>query len=389
MDLPSSPIRRLASLATEAEMRGIHVQHLNIGQPDLAAPPEVEDMLRSAPEIRLAYAPSRGLPATLDAWISYYRRYGIEVETGDLLVTAGASEALSLAFLTTCDPGDDVLVPEPFYAPYKGVAAISGVRLVAVPLDSDYSPPAVDAFRDRITIRTRAILLCSPNNPTGTVYTRDDLFAIGDFAREHSLFLLSDETYREIVFDGPPATSALALPGLEEHVVVIDSLSKRFNMCGARVGSFVSRNQRVMHAALELAELRLAVPAIEQHAASAALTAAPGYLTNLVDTYRSRVETVVHGLTSIPGVDVQRPDGAFYVVPTLPVDDAERFAAWLLSDFALDGETVMVTPMSDFYGGAGLGKREVRLACIVNEVELSHAVDILRASLERYPGRDA
>ena len=388
MDLPSSPIRRLASLATAARERGIHVHHLNIGQPDLPPPPEVEETLRSAPEIRLAYAPSRGLPGTLDAWMSYYRRYGIEVETGDVLVTAGASEALSLGFLTTCDAGDDVLVPEPFYAPYKGVAAIYGVRLVPVPLSHSYTPPAVDAFRKRMTDRTRAILLCSPNNPTGTVYTRDDLLAIGGFARERGLFLLSDETYREIVFDGPPATSALALPGLEEHVVVIDSLSKRFNMCGARVGSFVSRNRRVMSTALELAELRLAVPAIEQHAASAALTAAPGYLTELVDTYRSRVETVVNSLSRIPGVDVQRPNGAFYVVPTLPVDAAERFAAWLLSDFVLDGETVMVTPMSDFYGSAGLGNREVRLACIVNDAELARAIDILRAGLERYPARD-
>lgn len=389
IELPSSPIRRLAALATAAEQSGIHVHHLNIGQPDLAAPPEVEQTLRTANQVRLAYAPSRGLPGTLDAWVHYYRRYGIEIEPEDLLVTAGASEALSLAFLTTCDAGDDVLVPEPFYAPYKGVAAIYGVRLVAVPLGPGYAPPAVDAFRERATPRTRAILLCSPNNPTGTVYTREDLSNIGRFARDHGLFLLADETYREIVFDGPPATSALTLPGLDEYVVVVDSLSKRFNMCGARVGSFVSRNPRVMQAALELAELRLAVPAIEQHAAAAALTAEPGYLADLVNTYRSRVETVVNSLENIPGIEVRRPDGAFYVVPTLPVDDAERFAAWLLSDFSSDDETVMVTPMSDFYGSTGRGKREVRLACIVNEVELSRAIEILRAGLERYPGRDA
>jgi aspartate aminotransferase len=388
MELPSSPIRRLASLATGAGERGIRVHHLNIGQPDLPPPPEVEATLRNAFDIRLAYAPSRGLPGTLNAWIGYYRQYGIEIEIEDLLVTAGASEALSLAFLTTCDAGDDVLVPEPFYAPYKGVAAISGVRLVPVPLGLGYAPPPVDAFRERATERTRAILLCSPNNPTGTVYTRDDLLAIGRFARERGLFLLSDETYREIIFDGPPATSALAIPGLEDHVVVIDSLSKRFNMCGARVGSFVSRNPSVMRAALELAELRLAVPSIEQHAAAAALGAAPHYLIELVDTYRSRVEAVVNGLARIPDVDVRRPDGAFYVVPGLPVDDAERFAAWLLSDFDLDGETVMVTPMCDFYGSDGQGKREVRLACIVNETELTRAIDILGAGLERYPGRN-
>jgi aspartate aminotransferase len=385
--LPSSPIRRLASLAAAATTRGVYVHHLNIGQPDLAPPPEVIRALEQASEIRLAYAPSRGLPDTIDAWIAYYRTYGIEVEAEDMLVTAGASEALALALLTTCDPGDEVLVPEPFYAPYKGVAAIYGVRLVPVPLGEGYSPPPVHAFRLRATNRTRGIILCSPNNPTGTVYQREHLIAVGEFARETGLFILSDETYREIVFNGPPATSALTIQELEDVVIVIDSLSKRFNMCGARVGSFVTRNRPIMAAALEIAELRLAVPAIEQHAAAAALSAAPGYLTDLVETYRDRVEVVAHGLGLLPGVEVRRPDGGFYVVPRLPVDDAERFAAWLLTDFSEQDETVMVTPMSDFYGTAGLGSREVRIACIVNDEELIRAVDILAAGLASYPGR--
>ena len=385
--LPSSPIRRLASLATAATARGVYVHHLNIGQPDLAPPPEVIRALEQAPEIRLAYAPSRGLPGTVDAWSAYYRTYGIEVEADDMLVTAGASEALALALLTTCDPGDEVLVPEPFYAPYKGVAAIYGVRLVPVPLGESYSPPPVHAFHRRATDRTRAIILCSPNNPTGTVYQRADLVAIGEFARATGLFILSDETYREIVFNGPPATSALAIQELEEIVIVVDSLSKRFNMCGARVGSFVSRNRQVMATALEIAELRLAVPAIEQHAAAAALTAAPTYLADLVETYRRRVDVVAHGLGRIPGVEVRRPDGGFYVVPRLPVDDAEHFASWLLTNFSQQDETVMVTPMSDFYGTAGLGSREVRIACIVNDEALDRAVDILAVGLSSYPGR--
>ena len=343
--------------------------------------------MEQASKIHLAYAPSRGLPDTLDAWITYYRANGIEVESEDLLVTAGASEALALALLTTCDAGDELLLPEPFYAPYKGVAAIYGVRLVPVPFGEGYRPPEPEVFRERVTDRTRAIILCSPNNPTGTVCQREDLIAIGAVARELGLFLLSDETYREIVFNGPPATSALAIEELGETVIVIDSLSKRFNMCGARVGSFVSRNRQVMAAALEIAELRLAVPAIEQHAASAALTAAPEYLTQLVETYRGRVEVVVSQLSRIPGVEVRHPDGGFYVVPRLPVDNAERFAAWLLTNFSRENETVMVTPMSDFYGSAGLGTRDVRIACIVDESQLSRAIDMLGVALASYPGR--
>ncbi len=385
--LQPSPIRRLAPLAAAAEARGRHVHYVNIGQPDLAPPPAVTQALGRAAEVRLAYAPSRGLPDTVSAWLGYYRNYGIELETSDVLVTAGASEALSLAFLLTCDPGDDVLVPEPFYAPYKGVASIYGVRLVPVPLGNGFDPPDRATIESSLTAKTSAILISSPNNPTGTVFQREDLIALGNLARERGLFLLSDETYREIVFDGPAAPSALSVPGLEEVVVVIDSLSKRFNMCGARIGSLVSRNPTVMAAALEMAELRLAVPAIEQHAAMAALATQPQYLHELTESYRRRVQVVVDAFGDVPGVHVRRPDGAFYVVPQLPIDDAERFAAWLLSDFSLDNETVMVTPMSDFYATPGRGRREVRIACIVDEGTLGRAMDILNHGLERYPGR--
>ncbi len=384
--LPTSPIRRIAPLAEAAEARGLHVYYLNIGQPDLPPPPGVTAALERSASIRLAYAPSRGLPGTVDAWTGYYRRYGIEVETRDVLVTAGASEALSLAFLTTCDPGDDVLVPEPFYAPYRGVASISGVRLVPVPPGDNFSPPPIEQFRGSLTPQTRAILIASPNNPTGTVFTSDDLRAVGQFAREHGLFLLSDETYREIVFDGPPAPSALSLPELEDVAVVIDSLSKRFNVCGIRIGSLVTRNPRVMAAAMELAELRLAVPAVEQYVAIGALDTPDSYLNDLVATYRRRVGIVVDALAEIDGVRVRRPDGAFYVVPRLPVDDAERFAAWLLSEFSHEGATVLVTPMSDFYATPGRGRNEVRIACIVDEHELERAMAVLRAGLDAYPG---
>ena len=284
--LPASPIRRLIPLAERAKERGLHVHHLNIGQPDLAPPTCVPDALRCADQHRLAYAPSRGLPEVVQAWSAYYLHHGVEVESDDILVTSGASEALTLALHVTCDPGDEVLVPEPFYAPYKGLAAVANLRLVPVPLGDGFTPPSVEAVRARITPRTRALLLCSPNNPTGTVYSHADLAALGALAVEHGCFLLADETYREIVLDGPPAPSALALPGLDEHVVVIDSVSKRFNVCGLRIGSLVTRNREVMDTALTLAELRLAVPVVDQQAVAGALTAPQPYVDGVIAAYR-------------------------------------------------------------------------------------------------------
>lgn len=383
--LPVSPIRRLAPLAEAARLCGTQVIHLNIGQPDLDPPPSVVEALRHAASDRLVYAPSRGLPETVEAWVAYYRHHGIELETSDVLVTGGASEALWLALLVTCDPGDRVLIPEPFFAPYTGLAAIAGLETVGVPLSPGFAPPSVDAIRERLTSRTRAILICSPNNPTGTVYSRDDLEQIGALARERGLFIISDETYREIVFDGPAAPSALSLPGVEEQVVVVDSVSKRFNACGLRIGSLVSRNAEIMAAVLDIAELRLAIPVVDQHAIMGALMAPEPYVASIVATYKERTRIVAEGLAGIPGVECRQPAGAFYVVARLPVEDAEAFAAWLLRDFAFDGETVMLTPMSDFYATPGLGRDEVRLACVHDAATLIRAVEILRAGLASYP----
>ena len=385
--LPASPIRRLMPLAEGARCRGRRIHHLNIGQPDLPPPPSVLAALRDADQERLVYAPSRGLGEAIEAWCAYYRHHGLEVEPGDVLITSGASEAVPLALRATCDAGDEVLVPEPFYAPYKGLAAVADVRLTPVPLGEDFAPPPAEAVRARLTPRTRALLLCSPNNPTGTVYGRDELAALGALAAERGLFLLADETYRELVFDGPPAPSALSLPGLDEHVVVLDSVSKRFNVCGLRIGAVVSRNHRVMAAMLQLAELRLAVPAIDQRATIGALAAPQPYVEGVIASYRERVEAVVGALARLPGVRVHRPAGAFYVVARLPVDDAEAFAGWLLRDFALDGETVMLTPMADFYATPGRGRDEVRIACVVDAAALRRAVEIVGAGLATYPGR--
>lgn len=385
--LPASPIRRLAPIAEAVRARGTRVIHLNIGQPDLAPPDSVPSGLAAASEEFLAYAPTRGHRDVLEAWNTYYRHHGIETETGDILVTAGASEALSLALLATCDAGDEVLVPEPFYAPYKGLMAMTQVNIVPVPLGEGFSPPSVEDFRQRITPKTQAILLCSPNNPTGTVFSRQDLADIGALAVEAGLFILSDETYREIVFDGPPAPSALAIPGLEDHVVVIDSLSKRFNVCGLRIGSLVSKNPSVMAVALQIAELRLAVPVVDQRALIDALTAPLPYIKGVVAAYRARREAAVEALNAIPGVQAFRPDGTFYVIARLPVDDAESFCAWMLGEFTLNGETVMVTPMNDFYATPEKGQDEVRIALVLDSDTLVHAISILGTALADYPGR--
>jgi aspartate aminotransferase len=385
--LPSSPIRRLAPLAEAARARGLTVLHLNIGQPDLAPPPSVTAALVHASHEPLVYAPSRGLPDVVEAWQSYYRRHGLELETGDILVTFGASEALSLALLATIDVGDEVIVTEPFYAPYTGLVTIAGGVVVPVPLGEGFAPPPIEAIRERISDRTHAIMITSPNNPTGTVYPRDYLLQLAQLARQAGAFLISDETYREIVFDGPAAPSALGLPGYDDEVVVVDSLSKRFSVTGLRIGSLVTRNAAVMAAALQLAELRLSVPVIDQRAAAAELRAGPQYVASVVAAYEERVEAVVSALREIPDVEVYPPTGAFYVVARLPVDDAESFAAWLLSEFSRDGETVMVTPMADFYATPGQGLDQIRVACVYDPERLRRGIALLGAGLASYPGR--
>jgi aspartate aminotransferase len=382
--LPASPIRRLAPLADAARERGIHVHHLNIGQPDLAPPESITRTLEGASKEALVYAPARGTGDAVSAWQIYYSHHSVELEREDILLTAGASEALTLALLTTCDPGDEVLVPEPFYAPYKGILAISGINLIPVPSGPDFSPPTGDAFRDLVTPSTRAILICSPNNPTGTVYGQNDLSDIGAVAVENDLFLLSDETYREIVFDGPAAPSILAIPGLDDHAVVIDSVSKRFNVCGLRIGCLASRNPDVISAALEIAELRLAVPTIDQRAVASALTTPRPYVDTVVDAYRERRDAVLAALAEIPGVVAHPPAGAFYVVAQLPVESGEEFSAWLLSDFSVDDETVMLTPMSDFYATPDRGVDEVRIACVYDAQTLTRAVRIVGDGLALY-----
>lgn len=385
--LPSSPIRGLAPLADAAKARGISVIHLNIGQPDLPPPPGVREAIARAASLPPTYTPSRGIPELIDAWCRYYARLGIAVAPSEIVVTAGASEALSLALLATTDPGDEVLVPEPFYAPYQGIMLAAGIRLVPVPPEDGYGPVSLDAVLARLTPRTRGFLLCSPSNPTGVVYPEPVIRQLAHLLAERGLFLYSDETYRELVFTGRRALSALELAGVEQHIIVIDSVSKRFNACGLRIGAVISRNPHVTDAIGSLAELRLSLPVPAQHAAVTALQAPQAYIDELVATYRRRRDAAAAALARIPGVHVVLPSGALYLVAELPVDDTERFAAWLLTDFALDGETVMVAPLTGFYATPGNGRHGIRLALVQPEPVLERAAAILEEALRRYPGR--
>jgi aspartate aminotransferase len=385
--IPPSPIRGLAPLAEAAKARGIHVIHLNIGQPDLPPPPGVAAALAAAATQPPVYTASQGIPQLLDAWARYYERIGLAISPEQVVATGGASEALSLAVLATTDPGDRILVPEPFYAPYYGILAAAGVELVPIPAPERYGPVTPQAIQERLGPRTRGILLCSPANPTGTLYERDQFAAIAELAREHGLFFYSDETYRELVFRDSRAASALEIPGLEQHVIVIDSVSKRFNACGLRIGALISRNPDVIAAAVSLAELRLSLPLPAQLAAVAALEAPATYVAEVVTTYRRRRDAALAALARLPGVHVVPPDGALYLVAELPVDDAARFAAWLLTDFTHHGETVMLAPLSGFFATPGAGRNAVRLALVQPEPVLEHAAELLGEALARYPGR--
>ncbi len=387
--IPSSPIRGLVPAAEAAKARGIRVIHLNIGQPDLPPPPGVAAAFAAAASQRPTYTPSRGIPELLAAWARYYQRVGISISPDDLVVTGGASEALWLAVLATTDPGDRILVPEPFYAPYQGILRAAGVELIPVPAPDGYGPVPLEAVRERLAPDVRGILLCSPSNPTGVVYDRQHFEALAVLAVEHGLLFYSDETYREIVFTGGRAPSALDIPGSAHSAIVIDSVSKRFNACGLRIGALISRNPEVIAAVAQLAELRLSLPLQAQLAAVAALDAPDAYVRDVVDTYRRRRDVALSALARIPGVRVVPPAGALYLVAELPVHDAEQFAAWLLTDFHVDGETVMVAPLAGFYATPGHGRRAVRLALVQPEEVLERAAQILAEALAQYPGRTA
>jgi aspartate aminotransferase len=386
--VPASPIRGLAPLAAETAARGVHIYHVNIGQPDLPVPPEVLAAIKPPADGVIPYAPSHGLPQTVAAWCRYYATLGIALEPRDILVTTGGGESIGFAMLAVTDPGDEILIFDPTYASYLGYAASGNVTLVPIAAEPPgYHLPSAEEIERFITPRTRAIVVVNPNNPTGTVYTRDELTAVMDVARRYDLFVISDETYRELVFDGREHVSALTFGGMEEAVIVVDSISKRFSATGLRVGALISRNHDVTAAALRMAMARLSSPTIAQLAAVPLLENPTPYTTWLRGVYQSRRDTTYAALRAIPGVEVAQPEGAFYVMAHLPVPDAQAFARWLLTDFERDGETVMVAPGPGFYVGAGRGTSEARLAYVLAEEHLRRAVELLGEALIAYPER--
>ena len=386
--VPASPIRKLVPFAEAAKKSGKTVYHLNIGQPDIQTPDAALEAIHNFDDKVLEYSHSAGIESYRIKLSASYKAQGIPVEVEDILITTGGSEALIFAMLCTCNPGDEVIIPEPFYANYNSFAVTAGVRVVPVTssIENGFALPAMEEIEAKITPRTKGIVICNPGNPTGYLYSKAELEALAAIVKKHDLFLYADEVYREFCYDGAQPHSVLNLPGLEEHVLMIDSVSKRYSMCGARIGALISKNKEVMAAALKFGQARLSPPTIDQVAAEAALSTPQSYFDEVVDEYVARRNIMVDGLNAIPGVFCPKPKGAFYCVARFPVDDAEKFCQWLLESFSFEGQTVMMAPANGFYSTPGAGKNEARIAYVLNQDSLRKAVDCLRVALEEYPG---
>lgn len=386
--VPASPIRKLVPYAEAAKKAGKKVYHLNIGQPDIHTPKAALEAIHNFDDKVLEYSHSAGIESYRIKLSASYKAQGIPVEVEDILITTGGSEALIFAMLCTCNPGDEVIIPEPFYANYNSFAVTAGVRVVPVTsnIENGFALPAMEEIEAKITPRTKGIVICNPGNPTGYLYAKAELEALAAIVKKHDLFLYADEVYREFCYDGAQPHSVLNLPGLEEHVLMIDSVSKRYSMCGARIGALISKNKEVMAAALKFGQARLSPPTIDQVAAEAALATPQSYFDEVVDEYVARRNIMVDGLNAIPGVFCPKPKGAFYCVARFPVDDAEKFCQWLLESFSFEGQTVMMAPANGFYATPGAGKNEARIAYVLNQDSLRKAVDCLRVALDEYPG---
>ena len=383
--MPSSPIRKLAPLAREAKKQGVKVYHLNIGQPDLPTPPKALEALKHVDRTTLEYSPSEGYASLREKLVGYYKRYNIEVSPDEIIVTCGGSEAILLGLLTCLDPGDEIIMVEPGYANYISFAKTARitVKTVTARIEDGFALPPVEAFEKAITPRTKAILLCNPSNPTGYVYTPEELQQIKEIVVKHDLFLFSDEVYREFVYNGKPYLSAMSL-GIPEHVVMIDSVSKRYSECGTRIGMLVTHNKEVHDTVMKFCQARLSPPLLGQIVAEASIEGTQDYAKACFDEYKARRDFFIKGLNEIPGVYSPMPEGAFYTVVSLPVADAEDFCRWLLTDFRLDGETVMMAPAAGFYSTPGLGKNQVRMAYVLKIEDLAKALKVLKAALEAY-----
>lgn len=387
--MPPSPFRKLTPYAEAAKQVGTKVYHLNIGQPDIETAPELLAAVRGADFNALTYSYAAGTDKYRHQLVGYYERAGIPAAFEDILVTTAGSEAILFALMTCLNPGDEVIVPEPFYGAYTAFAVAAGVGIITVTahVETGYALPPIADFERVITPRTRAVILCNPSNPTGYVYQPSELTALLDFCRRHDLYFLSDEAYREFCYDGAQATSALSLPGSEEHVVVLDTISKRYSACGARIGALVTRNPAVWKAAFHFAQMRISPPGLGMLLAEAAAGLPATYFDTTRAEYQARRDLTVRRLQAIPGVVCVVPHGAFYVMPQLPIDDAETFCQWLLEEFSYQNQTVMLSPARGFYKTPDLGRQQVRLAYVLNQTDLNAALTCLEHALQVYPGR--
>ncbi|MDE6491361.1 MAG: pyridoxal phosphate-dependent aminotransferase [Muribaculaceae bacterium] len=387
--MPASPIRKLVPLSNAAKARGVHVYHLNIGQPDLPSPEVGLEALRHIDRKILEYSPSEGLMSLRLKLRDYYRRFDIDVEVDDIIVTTGGSEAVLFAFMACLDPGDEIIVPEPAYANYMAFAISAGAKIVTVPssIDEGFALPPVEKFEELITPRTKGILICNPNNPTGYLYTQKEMERIRDIVKKHDLFLFSDEVYREFCYTGAPYISAFHLPGIEEQVVLIDSVSKRYSECGIRIGAIITKHKELKRGIMKFCQARLSPPLLGQIVAEASIDAPRDYMLMTYNEYVERRKFLIDGLNRIPGCYSPIPMGAFYTVVKLPVDDADRFCEWCLEEFEYEGATVFMAPASGFYTTAGMGRDQVRMAYVLNKEDLGKALKVLEEALKAYPGR--
>jgi aspartate aminotransferase len=386
--MPPSPIRKLVPYAEAAKKKGIKVYHLNIGQPDIETPPAIMDAVRYADIKVLEYSHSAGNESYRRKLVQYYKSVGIDVTHEQILITTGGSEAILFGFFCCLNPGDEVIIPEPFYANYNGFACAAGVNVVPITsyIENGFALPPIEDFEKVITPKTKAIIICSPNNPTGYLYSMEEMEALKNICIKHDLYLFSDEAYREFCYDGK-YVSAMHLEGLEQHVVMMDTISKRYSACGARLGALVTKNKEVYNTAMKFAQARLSPPGLAQIMGEAAVDLPASYFDAPKAEYLSRRNTVVGRLNKMPGVYCPNPGGAFYAIAKLPIDDADKFCQWLLEDFSYNKQTVMLAPATGFYGTPGLGKNEVRLAYVLNNDALNAAMDCLEKALESYPGR--
>ena len=388
-EMPYSPIRKLAPLAAEAEKRGVKIFKLNIGQPDIPTPQKALDVLKNVDRTVLEYSPSQGILSLREALVNYYERYQIKLNPDEIIVTSGGSEAVLFAFMSCLDPGDEIIVSEPAYANYMSFAISAGavIRTVTTTIEEGFCLPKVEKFEELINDRTKAILICNPNNPTGYLYTQKEMNQIRDLVKKYNLFLFSDEVYREFIYTGSPYISAMHLEGIEENVVLIDSVSKRYSECGIRIGALITKNKAVRETVMKFCQARLSPPLIGQLIAEASIEGTEQYSRDVYEEYVERRKCLIDGLNRIPGCYTPIPMGAFYTVAQLPVDDVDKFCAWCLTDFDYEGETIMMAPATGFYSDSELGRKQVRLAYILNKEDLKRALVVLEKALEAYNNR--